>query len=100
MASLCLWGLGSRLRNVREGKRLFGLSSAGDVLDASVGGLVTPSLVDLFGTPSLLLGALAGLVGAALLVHATTRWFAGSLAVTAEEASEERGDTVGSRLQR
>jgi len=66
------------------------------VLAATVGGLLTPALVDLFGTPSLLLGALAGLVGAALLVHTTTRWFTGSLAATAEEASEERGDTVAS----
>src|SRR5262245_32180585 len=52
MISLCLWGLASRLLNVPQGKRLFGLISAGDVLAATVSGLLTPALVDLLGTPS------------------------------------------------
>lgn len=100
MTSLCLWGLASRLLNVRQGKRLFGLISAGDVLAATIGGLLTPILVNLFGTPSLLLGALGGLGGAALLVHLTTRWFAESLAATTTETPEERGNPAASPVQR
>jgi HEAT repeat protein len=100
MTSLCLWGLAGSLLNVRQGKRLFGLISASDVLAATLGGLLTPALVDLFGTPSLLLAALAGLLGAALMVRYTTRTFAGALTTAIEPAPEERGDTATLPAQR
>lgn len=90
MTSVCLWGLASNLLTLRQGKRLFGLISAGDVLAATLGGLLTPTLVELSGTPSLLLGALSGLVGAALLVRQTARAFAGALATPIEEPSREQ----------
>lgn len=65
---LAVWSLAGRLFNVRQAKRLFGLISTGDILAATVAGIVTGWWVEGWGTPSLLLGALVGLLGALAVV--------------------------------
>jgi HEAT repeat protein len=100
MTSLCLWAMAGRLFDVQQGKRLFSLISAGDVLAALLGGLLTPILASLFGTANILLGTLAALLGGAVLVRYTTRRFAGALAESVEDEPVERRSGVASPLQR
>ena len=90
MTSLVLWGVAERLINVRQGKRLFGLISAADVVAATLGGFVTPLLAGLFGTASLLLGAVGALLVAIGVVRYIARSFADSLRTEDEDARQER----------
>ena len=54
MLAVLLWDLAGRLFDVRQGKRLFGLIGAGEQLATVLGGVSTPILVALLGTPNLL----------------------------------------------
>jgi CRP-like cAMP-binding protein/ATP/ADP translocase/HEAT repeat protein len=54
MLNLAFWGTANRVFTVRQGKRLFGLIGNGEVLAQVAGGLLTPVLVGLVGTRSLL----------------------------------------------
>ena len=89
MTGLLGWGLAGRLLDLRQGKRLFGLIGAGDVVAATLGGLLAPFLVDRLGTSSLLIAAVLGLMGALGLVIVITRLFANTLTgSTAGEAHQ------------
>ena len=69
------WGLAGRIFDVRQGKRLFALIGAGEVLALIVGGVATPPLVRLLGTPNLLVIAAVMMVGVLWLVAITLRRF-------------------------
>ena len=55
LLNLEFWGLAGNLMNVRQGKRLFGLIGAGELIAGSILGLMSPGLVAVIGTPNLLL---------------------------------------------
>lgn len=59
LANLEFWGVSSLLLNVRQGKRLFGLISAGDIPAKLLGFLSVSALVPFIGLPNLLLIAAA-----------------------------------------
>ncbi|UCC85563.1 MAG: HEAT repeat domain-containing protein, partial [Anaerolineales bacterium] len=66
LTSLAFWNLAGRLLNLRQGKRLFGLISAGESMAIVGSGFLVPLLVGLLGTPNLLLlaaGAIAAMLG-------------------------------------
>src|SRR5207244_3215481 len=63
LLSVSFWAQASRLLNVRQGKRLFGLIGTGDVIAAIGAGLLTPVLVGIMGAPNLLLLSALGVVG-------------------------------------
>ena len=54
MLAVLLWDQAGRLFDVRQGKRLFGLIGAGEQLATVLGGVSTPILVAVLGTPNLL----------------------------------------------
>lgn len=59
LGNLAFWTLTSRLFDVRQGKRLFGLIGSGNWVAAVVGGFVVPPIVSVLGTTSLM--ALSGI---------------------------------------
>ena len=60
--SVVFWGLAGQIFNVRQGKRLFGLTGSGELLAALLGGLMTPLFVSFLGTANLLLVSAVGLL--------------------------------------
>ncbi|MBF0153006.1 MAG: cyclic nucleotide-binding domain-containing protein [Magnetococcales bacterium] len=68
LSSLVLWGLANQVLNVRQSKRAFGLIGIGELLALMLGGVSTPFLVDLLGTPGLLLISAASCLGGMWLV--------------------------------
>ncbi|MBN1993051.1 MAG: HEAT repeat domain-containing protein [Anaerolineae bacterium] len=63
LTGLEFWGLASRLFNLRQGKRLFGLVGSGEVTATIISGFAMSYLVALIGTPNLLLVAAGGVAG-------------------------------------
>ena len=55
LLNLEFWGLAGNLMHVRQGKRLFGLIGAGELIAGAIVGLMSPTLVAVIGTPNLLL---------------------------------------------
>ena len=88
--NLQFWGLAGHLLNVRQGKRLFGLIGAGELIAASAVGLTVPSIVSLVGTSNLLLLSAAASAASLVLVRRLGR--DGSLPerVAADEVAEQR----------
>lgn len=71
LLNLEFWGLAGHLLNVRQGKRLFGLIGAGELVAGTLAGLAVPSLVARLGTANLLLvsaGAVAASMGLLFLI--------------------------------
>src|SRR5512140_3907096 len=54
LANIVLWSTANRMFTVRQGKRLFGLIGAGEIVAAIAGGAVLPRLTTLLGTVDLL----------------------------------------------
>ena len=71
--SLCgivSWGVAKRLMSIRQGKRLFGLITIGRTVAIIAGGLATPLLISMMGTPNLLVLVLgAHVVGIITLIY-------------------------------
>ena len=94
------WGLAGRLFNLRQSKRLFGLIGAGEVAATIGGGLLTPWLVRLVGTPNLLWIAAGGIVGALLCLVSLARVTAITTDLSTEEGADvSRTDTYRSLLK-
>lgn len=85
--NLEFWGLAGHVLNIRQGKRLFGLVGAGELVSASVVGLAVPAVVGLVGTPNLLLLSAAATGACLLLVRGLAR--GGALPERAEDEEEE-----------
>lgn len=68
LTSLAFWALAGRLFNLRQGKRLFGLIGAGEMVAAIISGGLMRYFVAMLGTPNLLLVAAAGGGGALILL--------------------------------
>ncbi|KAA0256022.1 MAG: hypothetical protein EDX89_02865 [Acidobacteria bacterium] len=60
--NIVLWSSANRTFTVRQGKRLFGLIGAGEIVAAIAGGSVLPLLTRLLGTTELLLLSVLGFV--------------------------------------
>lgn len=73
LLSLEFWGLAGSLLNVRQGKRLFGLIGAGELLAGAVAGAAVPGIVALVGTENLLLFSAAAVAGSLALVGVIAR---------------------------
>ncbi len=69
IGNLEFWGLAGRCFNVRQGKRLFGLIGTGEVSAIIIAGFAVPAIVEIVGTPNLLIGSAVG-VGLCLVVLA------------------------------
>jgi len=77
--NMTFWSLAGRLLDVRQGRRLFGLVGAGEWMAIVIMGFLMPAIVPLVGLGNLLWLAVAGAVGALLLLNLTLRRFADRL---------------------
>jgi ATP/ADP translocase/HEAT repeat protein len=68
LTSLEFWPLCSKLLDVRQGKRLFGVIGSGEVFSGIIGGFATPWLVASVGTSNLLFLSAAGLAVSLVLL--------------------------------
>lgn len=70
LSSLLLWGLAGQLMTLRQGKRRFGVISAGEPVAVIVCGLATPALLQWLAPADLfLLSALGAAIGIGLVLH-------------------------------
>ena len=76
LMSVIQWTLAGSVFDVRQGKRLFGLVGAGELLASVVGGVMTPFLVSKLGTPNLLWIAGGGVAGCFVTMSVVTRYAA------------------------
>jgi HEAT repeat protein len=94
LTGLALWPLAGRLFNVRQGKRVFGLINAGDVVAAMFGGLAIPFVVQAFGTSSLVVIAALSLAGALGLALIITRRFSQQFADASPQTEAQSWDAA------
>lgn len=89
LLNLEFWGLASRLFDLRQGKRLFGLVSTGESTSAILGYLLVPFLLETtFDDPVHLLPlAATGLLACMVVVLLMGRRFPGELTARREEAA-------------
>lgn len=73
LANIVLWSTANRTFTVRQGKRLFGLIGAGEIVGAIAGGAALPSLARLVGTVELLWVSVAGFLLTFLGLAVTAR---------------------------
>jgi hypothetical protein len=87
LASLEFWALATRLFDLRQGKRLFGLAGVGETVSSILGYALVPLLLGFLDGPVYLLPlAAVGLLACILVVRATARRFHGELAPAPEAA--------------
>jgi len=84
LTNLAFWNLAGRLFTVRQGKRLFGLVTAGEQAAVVLGGLLVPVLVGLVGTINLLVVAAVSIGGILVLLLFMSRLYTGSLTAPVE----------------
>ena len=97
LVNLEFWGLAGRLFNVRQGKRLFTLIGAGELIANILGGFATPAFVMLFGTPNLLLVSVLGLMMALGTLCLTKQLYSEQLTAM-PDAPTSRQKPVANRL--
>jgi len=85
---IVFWNLAGRLLDLRQGKRLFGLASSGEVLSYIIGGVSIFYFGEFVPTPELLTVSAAAFGGCFLVMLAISRQFGVALA-TAEDDDEE-----------
>ncbi|PID73319.1 MAG: hypothetical protein CSB33_04485 [Desulfobacterales bacterium] len=88
LTGLVFWSLAGRLLNVRQGKRLFGLIGAGEILAGVIGGLMVSWLVKKAGANGLLLFSASGLMFCLIVLVITTRKLSRRLSVVAGEEED------------
>lgn len=92
---IVFWNLAGRLLNLRQGKRLFGLASSGEVLSYIIGGVSIFYLGDFVPTPDILTLAAAAFGGCFLLMLVISRNF--TVALSNPEEEEDEGGARGGR---
>jgi len=70
LANLAFWPLAGRLFNIRQAKRLYGLTGSGELLAGILGGFSVPILVNWVATEDLLFGCVVALLGSLLALGA------------------------------
>ncbi|MEM7347348.1 MAG: Npt1/Npt2 family nucleotide transporter, partial [Chloroflexota bacterium] len=97
MTSLEFWGLASKLFDLRQGKRLFGLIGSGDVVAVIISGFSMTTLVAWAGVENLLLFSVVGLLGSLILMQLISRSYSHLLSsqdsATATQATTETPST-------
>ena len=83
------WQVAGLIFNVRQGKRLFGLVGAGEILAGVIGGFSIPYLVKVVGTPALFLVATLGVVLALVLLTHITSAFSKNFQYHVDEAGDK-----------
>ncbi len=82
------WAVAVALFNVRQGKRLFGLVTAGGIWATILGGFLTPAVVPFVGARGLFLLSAASTMSSALLLSIISRRFPAAFASTTEDSAE------------
>lgn len=90
LSNIVLWSTANRIFTVRQGKRLFGLIGAGEVLAAIAGGAALPLLARRLGTADLLAVSVVGFLLTYLGFLATARGFGDRLAREPGRTDEKR----------
>jgi hypothetical protein len=100
LLDLGFWSLATRLFDLRQGKRLFGLVGAGDVVSSIVGYLLIPVLMSFLRRPLHLLPlAAGGLALAVVAVQVMARRFPGTLRTSQAQASRPAGGAEAPRRE-
>lgn len=99
LTNLAFWNLAGRLFTVRQGKRLFGLVTAGEQAAVVLGGLLVPMLVGRIGTANLLVVAAISIGGVLVLLLFMSRLYAAPLAAPLE-ITQEADSPSSSRMVR
>ncbi|EIJ42475.1 hypothetical protein BegalDRAFT_1596 [Beggiatoa alba B18LD] len=92
LLTLEFWALAGLIFNVRQGKRLFGLTSTGDIVAIILGGASVTFLVNWIGTTQLLLISLIGLTGALGILRYIAHSCPDSFLITTEK--NDNGEEV------
>ncbi|MCP4550852.1 MAG: hypothetical protein GY834_02160 [Bacteroidetes bacterium] len=87
---ISFWGLASRIFNLRQGKRLFGLISAGEVLSHILIFFSVPFLLQVIDTEDLLYLSLAGLGFSLVFMFLVVKKFSGKLSVIGKSRKEDK----------
>ncbi|MCA0454264.1 MAG: HEAT repeat domain-containing protein [Chloroflexi bacterium] len=80
LTSLEFWSLSARIFNIQQGKRLFGVISAGETIASIIGGFSIPLIVSSIGTHNLLIPALLSILASLVLILLINRLYADRLA--------------------
>lgn len=101
LSNIVLWSTANRMFTVRQGKRLYGLIGAGEILAAIGGGAALPALARLVGTVDLLAVSAVGFLLTFLVLLVTARAFRDRLAHRPgrDDAARDRGRDVLSALR-
>ncbi|MDP6358219.1 MAG: MFS transporter [Planctomycetota bacterium] len=89
------WGLASRLFDVREGKRLFGLIGVGEVAAWTIGGAIVPVIVSHTGLANLLWLVALGLIGELFCLSLIVSRYPERI-----DDTEEKGEEPGRQVQK
>ncbi len=89
--NIVVWGTASRLFDVRQGKRLFGLVAAGGIAANIVAGLAVPFLARQGGVAGLFFSSAAALAGGLVLLIGILRRFPEKFAAGPPQDGRKRG---------
>lgn len=84
------WGLASRIFNLEQGKRLFGLIGSGEVVSHIISFFSVPFLLKIINTEDLLVLSLAGIGISMVFMTIIVKRFSGSLSVDIKAKTEEK----------
>ena len=90
LTNISVWGLCSRLFNVRQAKRLFALINSGEVAAQMLAGFITPYVAVNWGTPNLLYLSAAAVGISLVLTMIMAGYFKDRLSVSEDEDKKPR----------
>lgn len=101
LSSVSFWGMASRIFDLRQGKRLFGLIGSGAVISDIIGFFSVPFLLKFIKTPDLLYIAIIGLVLCLFCLAIISRKYTAQLQVRISSPSSQKkgGQSIGEFLQ-
>ena len=88
------WGMATRLFDVRQGKRLFGLVGAGEMVASVISGLATPLFIQWWGTIHLLMITAIGLVGGLVILGIIVRTYTHQIQATTSITNKTTAGTT------
>lgn len=99
ITAVVFWGVAARLFNLRQGKRLFGLISSGEVLSNIIGFLSIPLLMRFIITPTLVIIAFTSLVFCLIFLLLILSRFKDKLQKTKEVLKAEVKETTRPKIK-
>jgi len=91
--AVVFWGVSARLFNLRQGKRLFGLISSGEVISNIIGFLSIPILMNFIVTSSLVVIAFVSLVFCLLFLVLLLRRFKANFQTTVTRSEDQQKES-------